>query len=493
METLVLQSNINNITEICKNENETSNINCNYFEKYIEHNINKLREEKRKLFPEKRLKRDTWSIFKTIKDFLPCICSFATNPIEDVLKLIEANRNFTTELIKLNNDALLIYKNYTNQLSDNIISIYKKLGKIENDYANLKKENFLNNIILLTIHTIDEHLIKTNKILNILHNQQILEITDLISLEDINKTIQELEIFLLPNEQFIYNNPLDIITNAILSTQINETEIKIELKIPVELKNSQLELYKIIPIPFEGKESKEQLKIETFNSYILHNNFRTITIDHFGVQSCVKITDNKLLCDIEEIAKDNNECEVPIFLKKLPKLCIVKRIEADAYIIRVTLNKFYCIVNNKLKFTTSCNGINRSYEITNNTWFQVDYNCVLNFTHRVFYIPKENNQKELEIRFPGIRTSDINIKQIFNNLTYNDPDTLIIERHTTFMKDINAQINNVSRDLNKLHNKTTIKPVLTENSTGTIICTIIFVVICVAIIRCCVTCLCGKS
>lgn len=54
LETSILQSNIDNITDIC--ENKTSNPNCNYFNQHIEHNSNKLIEIKKRLFPNTRTK-----------------------------------------------------------------------------------------------------------------------------------------------------------------------------------------------------------------------------------------------------------------------------------------------------------------------------------------------------------------------------------------------------------------------------------------------------
>lgn len=488
LETKVLESNIKNISNICNNK--TSNINCNYFNRFIDHNSNRLTNEKEHLFQEKRTKRESNAIFSSITNFFPCFCNLFDDIINILQKSIEENRNFTSQLIEIQNESLITYRNSMKNLSTDILNIYKKLEKTENEFTELKKDNFLNNMIILTIHAIEQHIHKTKQILNIINNKQMNEIADFITLQDIDETINKLNKTLQTNEQFIANNSLQIINKAEIRTKINNTNIIIEIEIPTEIKNSEFQLYKIYSIPFKGEGNGEWLKIKTFNSYILHNKHRTLISDNFGIRSCKTLSDTKLLCDLEAIAKEENNCEIQIFLNIQPKLCIFEAVNAEAHITRISTTQFYCIIEKKLNFTTICDGNSTPYYLTQSVWFHADYGCIINFDERNFTIPKIDNEKPLDIQVSKIPLPEINIEQVFHNISQIDPDILIIRKPITDIRIINNETDNILRKLEELYNKTRVKPTQIESKQGLFL-TIIVIIFCLILVKCCLKCLCG--
>lgn len=488
LETTVLESNIKNITEICINE--TTNINCNYFKRFIEHNSNGLANEKEQLFQEKRTKRESTSIFGSIRNFFSCPCTIFKGIIDILQTSIEENRNFTSQLIEIKNRSLITYRNTMNNLSLDILNVYKRLEKTEKEITDLKKDNFLNNMIILTIHSIEQHIYKTKQILNIINNKQINEIMDFITLQDIDKTINKLKETLQTNEQFITNNSLQIINKAKINTKINNTNIIIQIEIPTETKNSEFQLYKIYSIPFKGEGNDKWLKIKTFNSYILHGKHRTLISDNFGIKSCKTLSDTKLLCDLEDIAKEENNCEIPIFLNIQPKLCILEIVNAEAYITRISTTQFYCVIKGKLNFTTICDGNPTPYHLTHSVWFHADHGCIINFNERNFTIPKIDSEKPLEIHVSKIPLPEINMKQVFHDISKIDPNELIIRIPITNIRVINNETDDILHELEKLYNKTRVKPTQIDFKESLFL-TIIGIIFCLILVKCCLKCLCG--
>lgn len=78
IESMILQANIDNITDICKTEK--TNPNCNYFEQYIKHNSNRFMERKKKSISTNKSKTKCIYIYEN-NIFLGTLCMYKSNKI----------------------------------------------------------------------------------------------------------------------------------------------------------------------------------------------------------------------------------------------------------------------------------------------------------------------------------------------------------------------------------------------------------------------------
>lgn len=486
-ETIILTYNKNNITEMCKEM--PLNINCNYFRGYVDRNINKLQYEKQRLFTHLRTKRGLFSFLKT---FFPCICSLDQSSIDELQNTDTENRNFTATHIIINKDTLKMNKNFLNNISKDIFAIHKSIKQIKRNNIESQKEMQINNFIMLTILAIDEHLKKMNQIIRIMLYKQTIDIIDVINTEEIEIMISEINKTLTGDQKFLANNPIDIMNTGTLNTRTTNETIIIKIEIPIENEQEQYKSYKIIPIPFKGRDGT-LYRIKSIGSYILHNSQETLMTDLFKLNTCrVMTTNNNLICSIEEITDQGNNCEVAIFKNIKPNNCPLEKFNAFAHITRIQANTFYCVVNKKYKFEINCKEFTDTIELTQNSWFTVNDDCFINFTGRIYYTPKRVMTKEIEILKSNQTITLINSKQIL--LKYkSDSNSVIIQDPLINNGKINVETDNKTKQLDELEGTVIIPKKIEIQSSHTVmmLCFIVFIVI-IVLIRYMIIIICGK-
>lgn len=493
-ETTILTYNINNITELCKQT--MLNLHCNHFNNYVERNMNKLIYEKERIFRHLKIKRDLIDIFTFLKYLFPCICNLDQNTIDQLQQTDIENRNFTSEHIKIDNNTLLMHKNFLNNIAKDIFNTNTNIRQIRTQSGRLEKEFRISTLTMITTSLIDEHIKKINQISRILIYNNINDIFDVMSIDETKSILKELNKTLKTDERFLAENEIDIINTGILHSQTTNETIVLNIELPIEINNSQYQSFKIISIPFRGDDGSLH-RIKTLNSYILYNNDKTFITNQFKLNTCKIITkNNNLICTIEEISDGSNECETAIFHGQQPKNCIIEKFQAIAYITRVQINTFYCVINKKVNFSMICdNKSPEEYELTQNSWITINENCFVNITGHIYYVPKINIKREFQILKTNNTDLIIDAKQIFVEFHNMDSNSFIIQEPLTNITLINNEIDKQSKQLDGLFNQTDVKItkiVAQEISTMTIVCYIIIIVIGLICIRCLYKCICGK-
>lgn len=414
-ETTILTYNINNITEICKQT--TSNLHCNYFNGYVQRNVNKLTYEKERLFRILKVKRDITDIFTFLKYFFHCICNLDQNTINQLQETDKENRNFTSEHIKIDNDTLLMHKNFLNYIAKDIFSANKNIQKIRTTNAKLEKEIEINTMTMLTILSIDEHLKKVNQVSRILIYKETNDIFDIINLEEITTIISEFNETLKNNQKFLADNIIDIINTGKLETSTTNETIIINIQIPIEIIDMHYEAYKIIPIPFKGKDSDSLYRLKSMNSYIIFNKKEIFTSNQYKLKTCKTTANTNLICNIEEIHDGNNECEISVFQNTKPRNCILEKFHAIAYVTKIQSDTFYCVINRNLEFTLTCRDNITSYELLRNSWFTVEDDCFINITGHIYYTSSQKLKREITILAHNSYNMIIDAKEISNKFS----------------------------------------------------------------------------
>lgn len=479
----IIEQNIKTITALCTNITDE---NCRFFERYVEQNKNIIMKPLKFNIRKKR----SIDFFEAIKIFplrkLPNINQRIANKLHIIDK---QNRNLTSKHILINNDTLATEQNLFNELTEIIKSLNERLSRIEDRESQFKMTIDVHSMIQATITAIQNNNEVSDKIINILFNNDIANIIEIIRLANIEQLINKLNHSLGENERLFSNNLIEILKIAKIKTKFSSSHddynslLEIQILIPISTNNETWQSFEVISLPFKKGNGLLRIDAENKNVILNSDSNETFTVSNGILEKCRKLNDRHLICFADDFLYTVSQCEIDIFLNKKTNACKFEQVLASAHVTRIDSNIFYCTIKDKITITIHCNHT-IAYEIAHNTWFKLDPGCKLNVSDHLFYVPIEEKIEETKIHFAKSVFRNFSIEQILNHTISNNDHTLSINEFTI---KLNSQYEDLKEQLKSLYLDSVEEiaeiELAEEESNNTFLLTIIEIVICLILLR----------
>ena len=360
----------------------------------------------------------------------------ATNKLQ---KDIKDNGNIKYNQTAILNETVHLQQNMTNKISSELLDIHKEIIDIKNNKIKEKQEHeFINFIQSIVFSTMDNAKI-ANSIIDLFFQPKPNDILNIISKERLLSEVKNAAKLLKSSQRFANSENLDmekILIGSHISANKDNDGIGIEIKIPVVNVNAW-KVFRVIPMIF--REGGELCSIIDIKDYVAFNRFNDFT--HFTneeIDSCIKLGNQINACMFE--LRNDIDCERHILLYKNYSMCGVERSHETVRIMRMNTKTFIINTHENVKLHWGCNGVEDSYELSENAWIQLEHGCYLRILNQTFIIPITLQEKHLTVQMSRISISRGVMGPIYK---------LKLENSTLLIDEIQPQFKLISNDLIK--------------------------------------------
>lgn len=272
--------------------------------------------------------------------------------------------------------------NIQHNITPKQFDIDEKLAKITNESINLfaielqhlTDAQYINRLLLSSLFILEKHHRDTIKFFNILNDDirsKIFNIIDTVTFQETIQNINELK-----NSPIFSLKPHEIIKMSLLSTELLNNTIRINVHIPLTSKE-KFELYSFTPIPIERDHNSFILNSDS--KLFFQNNTMFMEIPIATLIQCSQIS-QLTICDEIFLFKSiplNNCLNAMVNNQSTNALCTYKPLPHKNQIIKISEDFLYIYVTIPMSLKISCGDNIKKYNLTQSSEINYGKYCKL--------------------------------------------------------------------------------------------------------------------
>lgn len=386
-ESKMMESHLNRIMDICSKLVE--NTICKPIENFMNIKNNQFKQQHRiKRFLDIRLLDITFNgnIFDQFGE-------------SQIRKDILENRYALFNQTQILNNTWTVQRRMNNETLIELSNMYNEIHKIENESISMKRNIRLSEItqsVMLEILRNSEIYDAINNILRDPVPSDILKITNSNDMYNIfkglNSTIQSHELIANSPELNIY----DILSLSKMKAKMNGHILKINIDIPIT--TSPWRIFKIHPIIF--KKGSELVEITNVSKYFLENEHHEhLLFSTDELRQCHSSVHDIFCCTFNTTNVHLNSCESNVRYKNKLDGCQTEPSVDRQRIIQINESMIYLNNFDNQRVIWGCFNFEKMFEVNDSVWINSLPGCHVKIRNRMFVVPSEGDQTDLEPQF----------------------------------------------------------------------------------------------